>query len=162
MASDKTVKLTDEANGKQAELSILTPTYGNSVVDLRGLTASTGYFTHDPGYTSTSACRSAITFIDGDEGILLYRGYPIEQLAEKSNFLEVCYLLLFGELPNEQQWEDFRSTIYSHTMIHEGLRTIIQGYEVGLLWRWQFLVRLRESGLGSAVSRILCSASRSR
>jgi citrate synthase len=131
MASDKTVKLTDEANGKQAELSILTPTYGNSVVDLRGLTASTGYFTHDPGYTSTSACRSAITFIDGDEGILLYRGYPIEQLAEKSNFLEVCYLLMFGDLPNEQQWEEFRSTIYSHTMIHEGLRTIIQGYRRG-------------------------------
>jgi len=123
--------MVDNATGKQAEFPVLRPTLGLPVIDISGIAAKLGYFTHDPGYTATSSCRSTITYIDGDHGVLLYRGYPIEQLAEKSNFLEVSYLTLFGELPDEPAWESFRKTIHSHTMVHEGLRTMLQGYRRG-------------------------------
>lgn len=127
----KTVTLTDDATGRRAELPVLEPTYGTPVIDISRVPRELGYYTHDPGYTSTSACRSAITYIDGDEGILLYRGYPIEQLAAHSSFLEVCYLLIYGELPTRQEWEAFDASIRGHTMVHEGLRTIITGYRRG-------------------------------
>ena len=126
-----TLILNDNATGRKIELPVLEPTYGTPVVDVSSLPRELGYFTHDPGFTSTSSCRSRITYIDGDAGILLYRGYPIEQLAEKSSFLEVCYLLVHGELPGAAAWEEFRTGIHSHTMVHEGLRTIITGYRRG-------------------------------
>jgi citrate synthase len=131
MSKNQTVTIIDNATGKKADFPVIHPTHGTPVIDIAGLTSQLGYFTHDPGFTATSSCRSTITYIDGDEGILLYRGYPIEQIAEKSNFLEVCYLTLFGELPNESQWETFRSDIHSHTMVHEGLRTMLTGYRRG-------------------------------
>jgi citrate synthase len=131
MSKNQTVTIIDNATGKKADFPVIHPTHGTPVIDIAGLTSQLGYFTHDPGFTATSSCRSTITYIDGDEGILLYRGYPIEQIAEKSNFLEVCYLTLFGELPNESQWDTFRSDIHSHTMVHEGLRTMLTGYRRG-------------------------------
>ena len=127
----KTLTLTDNETGRSAELPVLEPTYGTPVVDISGVPRELGCFTHDPGYGATSACRSWITYIDGDEGILLFRGYPIEQLAEKSSFLEVCYLLIYGELPGAAEWEEFQADIRKHTMVHEGLRTIITGYRRG-------------------------------
>ena len=127
----KTLTLTDNDTGRSAELPVLEPTYGTPVIDISGVPREIGCFTHDPGYGATSACRSRVTYIDGDEGILLYRGYPIEQLAEKSSFLEVCYLLIYGELPGAAAWEEFQADIRKHTMVHEGLRTIITGYRRG-------------------------------
>ena len=98
-APQRTVTLTDDLTGKSWKLPVFDGSMGPSVIDIRKLYTDTGYFTHDPGFTSTSSCESKITFIDGDKGILLHRGYPIDQLAEKSDFLEVAYLLQFGELP---------------------------------------------------------------
>ena len=109
------------------ELPILAGTTGPDVIDVSGLTAQ-GYFTYDPGFVSTASCESAITYIDGDEGILLHRGYPIEQLAEHSDFLEVCYLLLYGELPSAKEKADFDFTISHHTMVHEQLRVFFNGF----------------------------------
>ena len=105
MAENRTAKL--EFDGKTLELPILSPSLGPDVIDISKLYAQGGVFTHDPGFTSTSACESTITFIDGNKGELLHRGYPIDQLAEKSHFLEVCYLLLYGELPSVTELEDF-------------------------------------------------------
>ncbi len=96
---------------------------GPEVVDIRKLYAETGRFTYDPGFTSTASCQSAITYIDGDAGILLHRGYPIEQLAEQSSFMEVAYLLLNGDLPNKAELDKFSYTISRHTMLHEQLAT---------------------------------------
>ncbi|MFL6858909.1 MAG: citrate synthase, partial [Allosphingosinicella sp.] len=101
---------------------------GPDVIDIRKLYAQTGAFTYDPGFTSTAACESAITYIDGDEGILLHRGYPIDQLAEKSTFMEVSYLLLNGELPSKDELERFTYTISRHTMLHEQLATFYRGF----------------------------------
>ena len=101
---------------------------GPDVVDISSLYASTGAFTYDPGFTSTASCESGITFIDGDEGILLHRGYPIDQLAEKGDFLEVCYLLLYGELPNAKQKEDFDRRVTRHTMVHEQMSRFFTGF----------------------------------
>ena len=98
--SKKTVTITDNATGKQVELPVLEGTDGPGTIDIRSLYKELGYFTFDPGFMSTASCDSKITFIDGDEGRLAYRGYPIEQLAEKSSYDEVCSLLLYGELPN--------------------------------------------------------------
>ncbi|MCC5871838.1 MAG: citrate (Si)-synthase [Gammaproteobacteria bacterium] len=109
------------------DLPILAGTTGPDVIDVSGLTAQ-GYFTYDPGFVSTASCESAITYIDGDAGILLHRGYPIEQLAEQSDFLEVCYLLLNGELPNASQKANFDFTISHHTMVHEQLRVFFNGF----------------------------------
>lgn len=124
---EKKVTLTYK-DGQTFEMPVLSPTLGNEVIDVRALGAKTGYFTYDPGFMSTGSCESKITFIDGDAGQLYYRGYPIEQLAEESNFLEVCYLLLNGELPNEAQGKEFHSHIMSHTMVHEQLARFYHGF----------------------------------
>lgn len=123
--ADKTAKLTYE--DKELELPIYSGTIGPEVIDINQL-AKENIFTFDPGYMSTASCESKITFIDGDNGILLYRGYPIEQLAEKCNYMEVCYLLLNGELPNEDQKEKFEHTIRYHTMVHEQLYNFLNGF----------------------------------
>src|SRR5438094_9807687 len=98
-----TMTLTDDATGKSIKLPVIEGSIGPKVIDVRKLYAQTGYFTYDPGFMATAACRSSITYIDGDEGILLYRGYPIQELAENSDFMEVSYLLLYGELPTAKQ-----------------------------------------------------------
>jgi citrate synthase len=106
-------------DNKQAEFQVKSGTIGPSVIDISKLYAETGMFTYDPGFTSTASCESRITYIDGDEGILLYRGYPIEQLAEHGDFLETCYLLLYGELPTAAQKADFDYRVTRHTMVHD-------------------------------------------
>ena len=128
MAQQKTVTIADSTSGNQVECPVLEGTHGPPVFDVRGLHAKTGHFSHDPGFGMTSSCKSAVTFIDGEEGVLLHRGYPIDQLAEHSSYLEVCYLLLFGELPNPTQWTEFSAKIKQHTMIHEGSRRMLSGY----------------------------------
>ncbi|MDH5535274.1 MAG: citrate synthase [Betaproteobacteria bacterium] len=110
------------------DFPVLSGTIGPDVVDVRSLYAKTGVFTYDPGFMSTASCRSTITYIDGDEGVLLYRGYPIEQLAEKSEFLEVAYLILNGELPNAKQKQDFDQIVTNHTMVHEQLSRFYTGF----------------------------------
>ncbi len=114
--------------GDTHEFPILAGTVGPSVIDISKLYAQTGQFTYDPGFTSTASCESKITYIDGDEGVLLYRGYPIDQLAEQSDFLEVAYLLLNGELPTKSQHEEFTYAITHHTMLHEQLRDLFSGF----------------------------------
>jgi len=126
--ADTTKTATLTFNNKQVELPIHSPTAGPDVLDIRKLYAQGGVFTYDPGYTSTASCDSAITYIDGDEGVLLHRGYPIDQLAEKSHFLEVCYLLLYGELPTAEILEDFESRVTKHTMIHEQMHMFFRGF----------------------------------
>ena len=101
---------------------------GPEVIDIRKLYAQTGMFTFDPGFTSTASCESALTYIDGDEGVLLHRGYPIGQLAEHSSFMEVSYLLLNGELPSKAELAKFETTITRHTMLHEQLATFYRGF----------------------------------
>ena len=113
---------------KTYTLPVLTPTLGPEVIDIRKLYAESDMFTFDPGFTSTAACESAITFIDGDKGELLHRGYPIDQLAENSHFLEVCYLLLYGELPNAAQLADFEHRVTHHTMVHEQMHYFFRGF----------------------------------
>jgi len=115
-------------DGKTYELPVLSPSVGPDVLDIRKLYAQADVFTYDPGFTSTAACDSAITYIDGDKGELLYRGYPIDQLAEKSHYLEVCYLLLNGELPSAKQMEDFEYRITRHTMLHEQIHNFFRGF----------------------------------
>jgi len=110
------------------ELGIKSGSIGPSVVDIAKLYAQTGMFTYDPGFTSTASCESKITYIDGDEGVLLYRGYPIEQLAESGDFLETCYLLLYGELPTAAQKSDFDQRVTRHTMVHEQMHRFFQGF----------------------------------
>ena len=124
--ADKKAQLIIEG-AAPVELPILTGTVGPDVIDVRGLTA-TGRFTFDPGFMSTASCESKITYIDGDNGILLHRGYPIEQLAEKSDYLETCYLLLNGELPTAEQKAQFVSTVKNHTMVHEQLKSFFNGF----------------------------------
>jgi len=122
----KTATLTFD--GKVIDLPVHSPTLGPDVLDIRKLYAQGDVFTYDPGFTSTAACESAITFIDGDAGELLHRGYPIEQLAEHSHFLEVCYLLLYGELPSAAQMEHFERTVTRHTMVHEQMHNFFRGF----------------------------------
>ncbi len=124
--STKTATLTLE--DQTLELPVLSPTLGPDVIDIRKLFAQGHVFTYDPGYTSTASCDSAITYIDGDQGILLHRGYPIGQLAEKSHYLEVCYLLLYGELPTGSQLEDFEARVTKHTMLHEQMMYFFRGF----------------------------------
>jgi citrate synthase len=114
--------------GKDVEYPVLSGTVGPDVVDIRKLYGQTGMFTYDPGFTSTASCESALTYIDGDEGVLLHRGYPIGQLAESSSFTEVSYLLLNGELPSQQELDDFTYTISRHTMLHEQLMQFYRGF----------------------------------
>ena len=118
-AGNENVTIVDNASGKKVNLPLLGGTDGPKVIDVRKLYQETGYFTYDPGFIATASCESKITFIDGDNGILLHRGYPIEELAEHSSFLEVCYLLLYGELPNADQKAKFEHDITYHTMLHE-------------------------------------------
>ncbi|MDE3061411.1 MAG: citrate (Si)-synthase, partial [Pseudomonadota bacterium] len=115
-------------DGKNIQLPVYPGTEGPSVVDISKLYAETGHFTYDPGFMSTASCDSKITFIDGDKGILRYRGYDIDVLAEKSDFLEVAYLLLNGELPNEKEKQEFVHTITMHTMVHEQLHFLYRGF----------------------------------
>ncbi|MCK6387510.1 citrate synthase [uncultured Zoogloea sp.] len=115
-------------DGKSTEFPIMSGTHGNDVIDIRTLGAKTGLFTYDSGFLSTASCQSKVTYIDGDKGELLYRGYPIEQLAENCNFLEVTYLLKNGELPNVTQKSDFENTIKRHTMVHEQLSKFFSGF----------------------------------
>ncbi len=124
----RTVTLTDSATGKSYQFPVIDGSTGPSVIDVRKLYAETGMFTFDPGYTSTGSCASGITFIDGEKGELLYRGYPIEQLAEKSDFMEVCYLLLHGELPQAEEKEKFTKAITYHTMLHEQIMYFFRGF----------------------------------
>jgi len=126
--SDHRVIITDENSGKSLELPVIKGTEGEPTLEIKSLPSSLGYFTYDPGFTATASCTSGITFIDGGKGILRYRGYPIEQLAEKSDFLEVAYLLLDGELPSAQQLDVFHHDITYHTMVHEKLNTFISGF----------------------------------
>ncbi|MCM8730369.1 citrate synthase [Hephaestia sp. GCM10023244] len=114
--------------GKDQDYPVLSGSVGPSVVDIRKLYAQAGMFTYDPGFTSTASCESGLTYIDGDEGILLHRGYPISQLAEKSTFMEVAYLLLNGELPRQTELDTFTHTITHHTMVHEQLATFYRGF----------------------------------
>jgi len=127
-ASQETVTLRDNATGKSLDLPLLSGTVGPKVIDIRKLYSGTGHFTFDPGYTSTASCESKITYIDGDAGILLYRGYPIEELAASSDFMEVCYLLLNGELPTGLQKTEFQRQITHHTMVHEQLSQFYRGF----------------------------------
>ena len=121
-------KIVLNADGKAVELPIIKPTVGNATVDISRLPKETGLFTYDPGFTATASCKSAITFIDGDEGVLLYRGYPIEQLAEHSSFLEVAYLLMHGELPTPAEFATFENDVTHHTMMHESLKNFLNGF----------------------------------
>ncbi|MFT4077225.1 MAG: citrate synthase [Asticcacaulis sp.] len=114
--------------GKTVEMPVMKGTLGPDVVDIRKLYAGTDTFTYDPGFTSTASCESKITFIDGDQGVLLHRGYPIGQLAEKSSFLETCYLLLHGELPTAAEFEPFETSITRHTMLHEQFDRFFSGF----------------------------------
>jgi len=122
----KTATLT--VGNKNYDFPILTGTVGPDVIDIAKLYAQSGMFTYDPGFTSTGSCQSKITYIDGDAGILEYRGYPIEQLAEKGDFLETCYLLLYGELPTKEQKADFDNRVIHHTMVHEQMARFYQGF----------------------------------
>ena len=124
--SPKTATLT--IDGKTFELPVLSPTAGPDVIDIRKLYADAGVFTYDPGFTSTASCDSTITFIDGGKGELLHRGYPIDQLAEKSHYLEVCYLLLYGELPKALELEEFENRVTRHTMVHEQMHNFFRGF----------------------------------
>ena len=121
-------QVTLNAGDKSVELPVLKPTLGNGCVDIAKLTKETGLFTYDSGFTATASCKSAITYIDGDNGVLLYRGYPIEQLAKDSSFLEVAYLLMNGELPNKTQFAAFDDEVTHHTMMHESLKNFLHGF----------------------------------
>jgi citrate synthase len=127
-ASDKTVTVTDNETGKSFELPVIHGTEGPAVIDVRRLYSDIGFFTYDPGFTSTGSCESSITFIDGEAGLLLHRGYRIEDLAEKCDFMEVCYLLLKGELPTPEQKAKFSYDITMHTMVHEQLIYFYRGF----------------------------------
>ena len=126
--TDRTATLTFSDGSPAVSFPILTGSIGPEVIDIRTLYGKTGRFTYDPGFLSTAACSSAITFIDGDKGELLYRGYPIEELAVKCDFLEVCHLLLYGELPNVDQRKDFVGRVTKHTMVNEQMQFFMRGF----------------------------------
>ncbi len=127
-ADAKTITVTAAGSNKSATLPVISGTIGPDVVDIRKLYDQLGVFTYDPGYGATASCESKITYIDGDAGVLLYRGYPIEQLAEQSSFLEVAHLLLWGDLPNATQKKDFELGVMRHTMLHEQIRRFFDGF----------------------------------
>lgn len=128
MNTKRKLTLLDEHNSKSYPLPLLSGSVGPDVVDMRTLYRESGLFSYDPGFTSTASCSSKITYIDGEAGILLYRGYPIEQLAEHCTFLEVCFLLLYGELPNEYELADFVHQITYHTLLHDQLSYFFKGF----------------------------------
>lgn len=125
--ADKKARLTVDGIDKTIELPVLSGTLGTDVIDVRGLGAN-GVFTYDPGFMSTGSCESAITFIDGEAGILLHRGYPIAQLAEHSDYLETCFLLLYGELPTVEEKAEFVETVGAHTMVNQSMHKFIEGF----------------------------------
>src|SRR6478736_6021442 len=127
-SAKRSITVSLDGSNKSSSLPLIDGTIGPAVADIRKLYSDLGIFTYDPGYGATASCESKITYIDGDEGVLLYRGYPIEQLAERSNFLEICYLLLNGDLPNAAQREEFDLGVMRHTMLHEQLRTFYNGF----------------------------------
>ena len=123
------VLISDSKNTKEAEtFDRFAGTLGPEVIDIGKLYAKTGYFTYDPGFMATASCKSKITYIDGDKGVLLYRGYPIEELAAHSDFVEVCNLLLYGELPSKKQKDKFERDVTMHTMVHEQLTFFFRGF----------------------------------
>ncbi len=124
-------KATLKINNKEFELPIKKGSVGPDVIDVSKLYSSTGCFTFDPGFTSTGSCESSITYIDGDKGECYYRGYPMDEIAEKSNFLETVYLLWNGELPKKDEWKEFSNSIKNHTMVHEQIRTFFNGFRRG-------------------------------
>jgi len=126
--TDKHYTLVGPESDQNLQLPVLEPTVGPNVLDISGLYGGKGVFTFDPGYAATASCRSEVTYIDGEKGVLLYRGYPIEQLAENSSFIEVAYLLLHGELPQSGQIEEFDRTIRTHTMLNESLLRFFNGF----------------------------------
>ena len=126
--SDKTVQLIDPATDKRTTFPVVSGTLGDPAIDIGKLNRETGYFTFDPGFMATASTRSAVTFIDGDAGVLLYRGYPIDQLAEHSSFLEVAYLLINGELPDKAKFSAFENEVTHHTMMHESLKNFLHGF----------------------------------
>ena len=128
MAEEKSVKLVFSDGSPEVTLPVLPGSVGPEVIDISTLYKKTGKFTYDPGFLSTASCKSAITYIDGAAGKLLYRGYPIEELARNCDYLEVCYLLLKGELPNAKQKEDFEYLVMHHTLIHESMHLFLQGF----------------------------------
>ena len=128
MSTNDTVTLTDNTTGKQVELPVLRPTCGSPTIDISGLPKALGYFTYDPGFVATASCHSNITYLDGEKGVLEYRGYPIEQLAEESSFIEVCYLLFHGNLPNQEELDNFDNIITTHTMLHEAMKRFYSGF----------------------------------
>ncbi len=123
-----TVTITNNNSGDTVTLPLMRGTKGPDVIDIRRLYAEFGCFTYDPGFTSTASCDSKITYIDGGEGVLLHGGYPIDQLAEKADFLEVCYLLLFGELPNAEEFSRYSESVTRHTMLHDQLASLLKGF----------------------------------
>jgi citrate synthase len=127
-AKDHTVTLTDNATGKTYTYKVLDGTLGPEVIDIRSLYADTGMFTYDPAFTSTASCESKITYIDGDAGVLLYRGYPIEEIVESCDFLDTCYLLMNGELPTLAEKKKFNYDITHHSMVHEQLAQFFRGF----------------------------------
>src|SRR5918997_152942 len=127
VTSSKTARLT-VPDGTTVELPVLSGTVGPDVIDIRKLYGQTGMFTYDPGFTSTASCRSAITFIDGGEGVLQHRGYTIQDLAKNSSFLEVAYLILNGELPTKAEWEKFEHGVTYHTMLHEQIPLLFRAF----------------------------------
>ena len=126
--ANHTFTLTDNASGENYELPVYQGNIGPNVIDVSKLYAQTGHFTYDPGFTSTGSCESEITYIDGEEGVLLYRGYPIAELVDNADFLEVCYLVLNGELPNATEKADFDSIITNHTMVHDQVHRFFTGF----------------------------------
>ena len=126
--SDNKATLSFSDGSPSIEMPVYSGSVGPDVVDIRKLYGQTGMFTYDPGFLSTAACQSTITYIDGDKGELLYRGYPIEQLATKCDYMDTCYLLLNGELPNAQQKKDFDYLVTSHTMVNEQMQYFLRGF----------------------------------
>jgi citrate synthase len=128
VSANNSVVLTDSESGKSTSMPVVRGALGTPAIDIGKLYKETGNFTFDPGFVSTASCRSAITYIDGDEGVLLYRGYPIEQLAKQSSFLETSYLLINGELPTAGQFDAFSHEVAHHTMMHEALKSFLNGF----------------------------------
>ena len=126
--ANKAFTLTHPDTGQTSELPLVTGTLGTPAIDVRGINKDQGIFTFDPAFTSTCSCESAITYIDGENGVLMYRGYPVDQLAEKSSFLEVAYLILYGELPTPAQLDEFVEAITQHTMLNESLIKFFDGF----------------------------------
>jgi citrate synthase len=125
---EHTITITDNLTGKQIELPVKHATHGPSAIDIGRLFRETGYFTFDPGFLSTASCQSSLTYLDGNQGELLYRGYPIEQLAERSSFIEVAYLMLYGELPDQQQLNQFNDVITRHSMLNVAMNDFFRGF----------------------------------